>query len=69
MSLNAKDFALCKTSEIIQLCNDLKHTENKELRIFGIEKIENCIREFLKYTRTISEIIKGCEVNDNSKSR
>lgn len=33
------------------------------------EKIENCIREFLKDTRTVSEIIKGSEVNDNIKSR
>lgn len=32
------------------------------------EKIENCIREFLKDTRTVSEIIKGSEVNGRYKS-
>lgn len=25
------------------------------------EKIENCIKEFLKDTRTVSEIVKECE--------
>ncbi len=38
--LNAKDFAQHKITEIIQLCNDLKYAENKELRMFGIEKIQ-----------------------------
>lgn len=50
--MNAKDFALCKTSEIIQLCNDLKYTKNKELRAFGIERIEYLtqrIEEHLEY--------------------
>lgn len=50
--LNAKDFALMETAEIIQLCNDLKYAENKELRIFGIEKIQKLaerIEEHLEY--------------------
>lgn len=50
--MTAKDFALCKTSEIISLCNDIKYIENKELRIFGIEKIQKLaegIEEHLEY--------------------
>lgn len=60
MSLTAKDFALYKTSEILQLCNDLKYAENKELRIFGIEKIEKLtkgIEEHLEYL----EVVKGAD--------
>ena len=60
MSLNAKDFALAKTGEIIQLCNDLKYAENKELRIFGIEKIEKLtkgIEEHLEYL----DVVKGAD--------
>ena len=55
--VTAKDFVLCKTSEIIQLCNDLKYAENKELRIFGIEKIQRLtegIEEHLEYLDVIS---------------
>ena len=50
--MNAKDFALAKTTEIIQLCDDLKYSENKDLRIFGIEKIQKLakgIEEHLEY--------------------
>ena len=60
MSLNAKDFALGKTSEIIQLCNDVKYIDNKELRIFAIEKIEKLahgIEEHLEYL----EVMKGAD--------
>lgn len=49
---NAKDFALEKASKIKQLCNDLKYAENKELRIWGIQKIETLalgIEEHLEY--------------------
>lgn len=50
--MNAKDFALIKISEIIQICDDLKYIENKELRIFGMEKIQKLakgIEEHLEY--------------------
>lgn len=50
--LNAKNFALVKTTKIIQLCDDLKYVKNKELRIFGIEKIQKLakgIEEHLEY--------------------
>lgn len=59
--LNAKDFALYKTAEIIQLCNDLKYTENKELRIFGIEKIQ-------KLTEGIEEHLEYLEVKENENN-
>ena len=58
MSLNAKDFALAKTSEIMQLCSDLFYVENKELRRKGLEKIEKLaqgIEEHLEYL----DIVKG----------
>lgn len=51
-SPNAKDFAVEKVNTIKQLCDDLKYTENKELRIFGVEKIKylaNGINEHLEY--------------------
>ena len=49
---NSKDFALIKTSEIIQLCNDLFYVENKELRRTGLDKIQKLaeeIEEHLEY--------------------
>lgn len=58
MSLTAKDFALGKTSEIKQLCDDLKYVDNKELKIFGVEKIHKLaqgIEEHLEYL----DIVKG----------
>ena len=60
MSLNAKDFALCKTSEIMQLCTDLFYVENKELRRIGLEKIEKLaqgIEEHLEYL----DVVKGAD--------
>lgn len=51
-SPNAKDFAIEKVNRIKQLCNDLKYAENKELRIWGIQKIETLvlgIEEHLEY--------------------
>ncbi len=60
MSLNAKDFALGKTSEIMQLCDDLKYVDNKELKIFGIEKIHKLaqgIEEHLEYL----DVVKGAD--------
>ncbi len=63
--MNAKEFALCKTTEIIQLCDDLKYTENRELRMFGIEKIKKLtkgIEEHLEYLNVIPELLeKGKE--------
>lgn len=50
--MNAKDFALAKTAEIIQICNDLHYINNKELRIKGlmqIEKLTTGIEEHLEY--------------------
>lgn len=50
--MNAKDFALAKTAEIIQICNDLHHIKNEELRIKGlmqIEKLTTGIEEHLEY--------------------
>ncbi len=60
MSLNAKDFALAKTSEIMQLCTDLFYVENKELRRTGLEKIEKLaqgIEEHLEYL----DVVKGAD--------
>ena len=37
--LTAKDLAIYKANEIKQLCGDLKYAQNKDLKIFGIEKI------------------------------
>lgn len=51
-SPNAKDFALAKIAEIIQLCNDLHYIKNEELRVKGlmqIEKLTNGIEEHLEY--------------------
>ena len=48
----AKDFAIDKVNEIKQLCDDLKYADNKELRIFGIDKIRYLakgIEEHLEY--------------------
>lgn len=50
--LTAKHFAKDKADEIIQLCSDLKYTENRDLRAYGIEKIQelaNGILEHLDY--------------------
>lgn len=50
--MNAKDFALNKTAEIIQLCDDLHYVKNDELRLKGlmqIEKLTQGIEEHLEY--------------------
>jgi hypothetical protein len=50
--MNAKDFALIKTTEIIQLTDDLKYINNKELRMEGLNRIEELARgieEHLEY--------------------
>lgn len=50
--MNAKDFVLAETAEIIQICNDLQYINNKELRIKGlmqIEKLTTGIEEHLEY--------------------
>ena len=56
--MNAKDFALEKVNEIKQLCNDLKYTENKQLRVMGIERINYLaqgIEEHLEYLDIVEE--------------
>lgn len=56
--LNAKDFAIDKIKEIKQLCDDLKYTENKQLRVMGIERIDYLaqgIEEHLEYLDIIEE--------------
>ena len=50
--LTAKDFAIKKIAEIIQLCDDLHYIKNEELRAKGliqIEKLVNGIEEHLEY--------------------
>jgi hypothetical protein len=50
--LTAKNFAQDKATEIIELCDDLKCINNKELKILGIEKIQKLaygILEHLEY--------------------
>ena len=50
--LTAKNFARDKANNIIELCDDLKYLENRELRIYGIEKIQKLaygILEHLEY--------------------
>ena len=50
--LTAKNFAQDKANNIIELCDDLKYAKNRELRIYGIEKIQKLaygILEHLEY--------------------
>ena len=50
--LTAKNFAQDKANNIIELCDDLKYVKNRELRIYGIEKIQKLaygILEHLEY--------------------
>lgn len=50
--LTAKKIAQDKANNIIELCDDLKYAENRELRIYGIEKIQKLaygILEHLEY--------------------
>ena len=54
--MTAKDFALDKVKEILEICGDLHYIENKELRIKGImqiEKLANGIAEHLEYLEVI----------------
>jgi len=37
---NYKDLSIEKTNEIIQICNDLKYIDNKQLRILAINRID-----------------------------
>lgn len=56
--MNAKDFALYKAEEILQLCDDLICIENKTLRIQGLENIKRLttgIKEHLEYLDIIEE--------------
>lgn len=48
----AKDFALSKVAEILQICDDLHYIKNNELRlkaIMQIEKLTSGIEENLEY--------------------
>ena len=54
--MTAKDFALEKAEEILQICGDLHYIENKELRkkgIMQVEKLANGILEHLEYLDVI----------------
>ena len=54
--MTAKDFALEKAKEILQICGDLQYIKNKELRkkgIMQIEKLSNGILEHLEYLDVI----------------
>ena len=56
--VTAKDFAMSKVLEIEQLCQELKYINNKELRIFGIERINKLaegIEEHLEYLEVIND--------------
>ena len=56
--MTAKDLALEKVKEILQICGDLHYIENKELRIKGImqiEKLANGILEHLEYLDVIED--------------
>ena len=61
--LTAKNFAQDKANEIIQLCSDLENAENKDLRVYGIEKIQKLaygILEHLEYLEIIKEEEREC---------
>lgn len=50
--LTAKNFAENKVLEIIEICDDIKYMQNKQLRIEGVERIKylaNGIMEHLEY--------------------
>lgn len=52
--LNAKDYAKAKTTEILQICDDLHYIKNDELRIkavMQIEKLTSQIEEKLEYLK------------------
>lgn len=60
--LTAKDLAIYKANEIKQLCGDLKYAQNKDLKIFGIEKISylaDGILERLEYLDVKSKDVEG----------
>ena len=60
--MTAKDFALDKVKEILQICSDLHYIENKELKIKAIMQIEKLtagIGEHLEYLD-----IKEDNIND-----
>lgn len=46
---NAKTFARDKLYRIIELCADLKYANDKELRIYGIEKINELANRTLEH--------------------
>ena len=47
--LTAKNFAQDKANEIIDLCDDLRNANNKELRIYGIEMIQKLAYGILEH--------------------
>lgn len=47
--LTAKNFAQDKAEEIIELTNDLKYADNKDLRIYGLEKIQGLAYGILEH--------------------
>ena len=46
---NCKDWAIEKTNEIIQICNDLKYIDNKQLRVLAINRIEYLASRILEH--------------------
>lgn len=47
--MNAKDFAIVKATEIQQISQDIKYVENKEVRVFAIEKIYKLAEGILEH--------------------
>ena len=47
--MNAKDFAIAKATEIQQISQDIKYAENKEVRVFAIEKIYKLAEGILEH--------------------
>lgn len=60
--VTAKDFAKTKATEIQQICCDIKCAENKELRIFGIEKI-------YKLAEGILEHLEYLEIKEDEENK
>ena len=46
---NCKDWAIEKTEEIIQICNDLKYIDNKQLRVLAINRIDYLASRILEH--------------------
>ena len=64
--VNAKDFAIAKATEIQQISQYIKYSENKEVRVFGIERIYKLAEGILEHLEYL-DVLDLSDIKEETK--